>query len=271
MDKKFLAAVAVCIVSLTAVAAGTIYLGQKGASFRTSDAEIGKTTEDNRKAAQDIVKQFESEIASEGDRVGLQDEDLLPKDKEEKNVHANGEVKESVTKRKIVDANKENGGKINEDYRGLSSEATAQIATLSFGKKSSLLWPVEGNIIIPFDMESTVYFATLDEYKTSPGIVIQSSRGVAIKAATTGVITKIEESEELGVCISQAIGNDYIATYGQITNPEVAAGDYVEAGQVIGYVAKPTAYYKQEGDNLYFSLSRKGKNIDPLKHIVYED
>ena len=30
MDKKFIAAVIVCVVALTAVAAGTYYIGQKG-------------------------------------------------------------------------------------------------------------------------------------------------------------------------------------------------------------------------------------------------
>ncbi len=266
MDKKFIAAVAVCVVALIAVATGTIFLGQRGASFRTSDAEIGITTESNMDVAQKIVKEVESEIASQGDRVGPQEEDKEHKEGEKNIVSTNGKVK-----KKTVEANSETGTIANEEYRGLSSEATAQIELLKFNKNSKLLWPVEGNIIIPFDMESTVYYSTLDEYKTSPGIVIQSSKGTAIKAASAGVITKIEDSEELGVCIKQAVGNDYIATYGQVTNPEVAVGDYVEAGQVIAYVGKPSAYYTKEGDNLYFALSKKDKKIDPLNHIVYED
>lgn len=272
MDKKFMAAVAVCVVALIAVATGTIFLGQKGASFRTTDSEIGITTENNMDVAQDIVNQFESEIASQGDRVGPQDGDVEREEGESKIVSANGDVyQEETKKKKTVEANGETGTVTNEEYRGLSSEATAQIETLKFGENSQLLWPVEGNIIIPFDMESTVYYATLDEYKTSSGIVIQSSKGTAIKAATSGVITKIEDNEELGVCIKQAVGNDYIATYGQITNPEVAVGDYVEAGQVIAYVAKPSSYYTKEGDNLYFALSKKDEKIDPLNYIIYED
>ena len=269
MDKKFVAAVAVCVVALFAVAAGTILLGQKGASFRTTNAELGITTENNMDVAQDLVKQFETELASGVDRVGPQDGEVDRKEGDTKIVSANGDVNHETSK--TVETNGETGAIANEEYRGLSSEATAQIELLKFDAHSQMLWPVEGNIIIPFDMESTVYYSTLDEYKTSPGIVIQSSKGTAIKAAASGVITKIDKQEELGLCMKQAVGNDYIATYGQITNPEVEVGDYVEAGQVIAYVAKPSKYYSKEGDNLYFSLAKKNKKVDPFKHIVYED
>lgn len=261
MDKKFVAAVAVCIVALVAVAAGTIFLGQRSSHFTTTDVDTVVSTEDDMQAAQKIVEQFEDEIETAADRVGPQEEVSTSSEGESKVVSANVGV----------DKNKETGDEINEEYRGLSSEAAAQIELLKFGKDSSLLWPVQGNIIIPFDMESTVYYSTLDEYKTSPGIVIQSNKGTAIKAATSGVITRIEESDELGVYIKQAIGNDYIATYGQITNPEVSAGDYVEAGQVIAYVGKPSSYYTKEGDNVYFSITKDGKAYDPLNYIDYED
>ena len=46
---------------------------------------------------------------------------------------------------------------------GLSEAAAAQIKSLKFDKNSKLLWPVEGSILIPYDMESTVYYSTLNE------------------------------------------------------------------------------------------------------------
>ncbi len=272
MDKKFIAAVAVCVVALVAVATGTIFLGQKSSNIKTSSVELNMTTKDDVEAAQEKVAEFESEVASAADRVGPQDDSDADGYEGESNVVRADEKKEETTKKTGgVEANGETGEEVPDEYRGLSSEAAAQIDLLKFGKNTEMLWPVEGNIMIPFDMDSTVYFSTLDEYKTSPGIVIQSSQGTAIKAAAAGVITRLEESDEYGVCIKQALGNDYIATYGQITNPEVAAGDYVEAGQVIGYVAAPSKYYAKEGDNLYFAISKNGKAVDPLNHIVYED
>ena len=81
-----------------------------------------------------------------------------------------------------------------------------------------------------------------------------------------GVITKITQDDELGVVISQAVGNDYIVNYGQTINPEVKEGSFVEAGQTIAYVNQPTKYYSKEGDNIYFSVERNGKTKENKKY-----
>ena len=171
----------------------------------------------------------------------------------------------------VVEANTESNAEGDDYMYGLSSEAAAQIKALEFNKDSQLLWPVQGSIIMPYDMESTVYYSTLDEYRCNPGLVIQSKKGTAIQAAADGVITTLSEDDELGVCINQAIGDGYIATYGQIINPEVEAGDFVEAGQTIAYVNEPTRYYTKEGDNVYFAIAKDGEPVDPLSFIDYED
>lgn len=264
MDKKFIAAVIVCFVALTAVATGTYFLGQKSDEniVNLKEAENTVTTAEakNVEAAQNIVGETES--TTEGDREVF---DLAGYSENTEN------ETDAVDTNNVVEANTESNAK-GEDYLyGLSSEAAAQIKALKFNKDSELLWPVQGSIILPYDMENTVYYSTLDEYKCNPGLVIQSVKGTAVKAAADGVITKIEENDELGVYIKQAVGNDYIATYGQIVNPEVAAGDFVEAGQTIAYVNEPTRYYTKEGDNIYFAISKGDEPVDPLNFINYED
>ena len=256
MDKKFIAAIVVCVMALTAVATGTYFIGQKGREnvINLKEAEnVATTTEDkNVEAAQKVIE----ETTVEGDRVADLESYYGTEANETNAVDANN----------VVEANTEPNVSEDDYMYGLSEEAAAQIKALKFGKKSELLWPVQGSIIMPYDMDNTVYYSTLNEYKCNPGIVIQSTKGTAIKAAADGVITAIDEDDELGVCINQAIGSGYIATYGQIVNPEVAAGDYVEAGQTIAYVNTPTRYYTKEGDNVYFAIAK-----DPLKFIDYED
>lgn len=261
MDKKFIAAIVVCVMALTAVATGTYFIGQKGREnvINLKEAEnVATTTEDkNVEAAQKVIE----ETTVEGDRVADLESYYGTKANDTNAVDANN----------VVEANTESNVSEDDYMYGLSEEAAAQIKALKFGKKSELLWPVQGSIIMPYDMDNTVYYSTLNEYKCNPGIVIQSTKGTAIKAAADGVITAIDEDDELGVCINQAIGSGYIATYGQIVNPEVAAGDYVEAGQTIAYVNTPTRYYTKEGDNVYFAIAKDGNTVDPLKFIDYED
>lgn len=263
MDKKFIAAVVVCFVALTAVATGTYFLGQKSdeniVNLREAN-NIATTTEDkNVEAAQNVVNETES--VTPADRVFDLEGYSGSKEGETRVVGADN----------VVEANTESNAEGKDYLYGLSSEAAAQIKALQFDKDSDLIWPVQGSIIMPYDVENTVYYSTLNEYKTNPGIVIQSTQGTAIKAAADGVITMIGEDDELGVYINEAIGNDYIATYGQVINPEVEAGDFVEAGQTIAYVNEPTRYYTKEGDNLYFAIARDGKTVDPLSFIDYED
>lgn len=263
MDKKFIAAVVVCFVALTAVATGTYFLGQKSDENIVNLKEAtntATTTEDkNVEAAQNVVNETES--TTPADRV-YDLEGYAGSEEGETRVVGAGNV---------VEANTESNAEGDDYLYGLSSEAAAQIKALKFDQDSDLIWPVQGSIIMPYDMENTVYYSTLNEYKTNPGIVIQSSKGTAVKAAADGVITMIGEDDELGVYINEAVGNDYIATYGQIVNPEVEAGDFVEAGQTIAYVNEPTRYYTKEGDNLYFAIARDGETVDPLSFIDYED
>lgn len=259
MDKKFIAAVIVCVIALTAVATGTYFIGQKADKnvVNLKEAKNTVTTaNENIEAAQKVMEE-----TTAADRVA---------DYESVKNKEPGET-EIVDANNVVEENTESNAKGDDYLYGLSSEAAAQIKALKFNKDSQLLWPVQGSILLPYDMENTVYYSTLDEYKCNPGLVIQSSKGTAIKAAADGVITKISEDDELGVYIKQAVGDGYIATYGQIVNPEIEAGDFVEAGQTIAYVNTPTRYFTKEGDNVYFSMEKDGDPVDPLGFIDYED
>ena len=48
----------------------------------------------------------------------------------------------------------------------------------------------------------------------------------------------------------------------------VEEGDSVTAGQVIGTVGAPTAYYVEEGPNVYFAVSKDGTPIDPTEYLA---
>ena len=138
---------------------------------------------------------------------------------------------------------------------------------LSFGEEDKLLWPVVGNVLIDYSMEAPVYFATLEQYKCNPAIIIQSNRGQNITAAAKGKIMKIEKTEELGNVITMDVGSGYEVSYGQVENIQVKEGDMVEKGAYLGDVAPTTKYFIVEGDNVYFSLKKDGKPVNPLTKL----
>ena len=44
-------------------------------------------------------------------------------------------------------------------------------------------WPVNGNILLDYNMDQTVYFPTLDQYKLSPAIAVQAAEGAPVLAS----------------------------------------------------------------------------------------
>lgn len=137
-------------------------------------------------------------------------------------------------------------------------------ADLSFSESSELLWPLQGNVIMNYSMDQTVYYATLDSYRYNPAVVIAGEVNDKVTCAADGIITDISTNEETGCTVTMDIGDGYLAIYGQLKEVPFRAGAYVEAGDVLGYVSEPTKYYSVEGSNLYFALRNGDEPVDPI-------
>ena len=112
-------------------------------------------------------------------------------------------------------------------------------------------------------MDNTVYFKTLDQYKYNPAVLFAVGEGSPVTACADGQVVKIFNNEEIGVAVVLDLGNGYQATYGQLAAYSVGIGDYVEANQVFATVGRPTKYYVEEGNNLYFALEKDGVAVNP--------
>ena len=141
---------------------------------------------------------------------------------------------------------------------------TVDQPTLEFAESDTLVWPIVGNVLINYSMDKTTYFATLEQYKYSPAIVISATEGENITAAANGKVVDIYENEEIGNAVVMDLGGGYQLTYGQLTDIQVSEGAYVETGDVIGSVAAPTKYYSVEGANVYFMLTKDGTPVNPM-------
>lgn len=153
------------------------------------------------------------------------------------------------------------------------SEVSANVATdpldaYSFGEDSELAWPVAGNVVMNYSMDSTVLHKTLGAYKTNPAMSISADIGTLIGAAASGIVQSVYYSDETGTTVAVAIGDGYVTTYGLLDNLRVKEGDAVNAGQVLGTVGAPTAYYTEEGPNVYFAVTKDGEPVDPSDFLA---
>ncbi len=145
--------------------------------------------------------------------------------------------------------------------------ATAAADTVHFQPEDGILWPVEGEVLLEYSMDSTIYFPTLEQFRCNPALVIAGSVNDKVYAVAKGKIIEVFDSEETGCTVKQDLGDGYVAVYGQLKELNFNVGDTIESGQVVGYVSEPTKYYSTEGTNVYFSLQKDGSPVDPTQYL----
>ena len=148
-----------------------------------------------------------------------------------------------------------------------AGKQAAKALVLNFTDTSVLTWPVRGNVILDYSMDQTVYFPTLDQFKCNPGIVIQAEVSDPVAAPANAKVLEVGSNEEIGNFVVLDLGNEYKATCGQLKEISAVPGEYLEAGQILGYVAEPTKYYSVEGVNVFFELKHQEKAVDPLDQM----
>ena len=147
---------------------------------------------------------------------------------------------------------------------------TVAAAQPNFTEDSRMLWPVNGNVLMSFSMDKSVYFSTLDQYKYNPALIISGTLNDNVIAAAPGIVKSIDSLRETGTTVTVDMGNGYECLYGQLKEVKVKVGDYIEAKDVIGYVNEPTKYYSVEGANLYFEMRKDGQPVNPLDYMEEE-
>lgn len=149
---------------------------------------------------------------------------------------------------------------------GAGPEAAASLV-LNFAQIQSMSWPVEGNVLLDYSMDSTIYFPTLEQYKCNPGLVIQGDVSQPVSVPANARVTEVGANEEIGNYLVLDLGDEYSLTCGQLKEVQAVEGEYLEKGQVLGYVAEPTKYYTVEGPNVFLELKKDGKAVDPLDYL----
>lgn len=143
----------------------------------------------------------------------------------------------------------------------------AKAMVLNFNNTSKLAWPVTGNIILDYSMESTIYFPTLDQYKCNPAVVIQSEVSSPVTAPADAKVAGVGSNEEIGNYVLLDLGNEYTAVCGQLKDIQVSKEEYIAKGTILGYVSEPTKYYSIEGNNVFFELKHQNSPIDALDYL----
>lgn len=246
---------------------------------------VGKSDQKQKELKQQVAdaeqKQAE-ELAKRQEEIKVQEEKEEEEQKQEVSSATAKRQKETEDTNETADKSVTYGAELESDFQSEQAEIAENLVidemeeasgadvmveepTLSFSPEmDKLLWPVAGNVILDYSMNKSVYFSTLDQYKYNPAVIIQGSPDASVMCAAQGKVTKIETLEETGTTVTMDIGDGYELIYGQLKELTVKEGDYLKAGETLGYISDPTKYFAKEGCNLYFEVRKDGESVDPM-------
>ena len=161
----------------------------------------------------------------------------------------------------------------NQSTEGTDQSNTGSVATSGngtsyhFTEDSELLWPVDGQVVLNYSMDKTVYFSTLDQFKYNPALIISGAEGDQVIAGAAGIVKSIDVTAQTGTTVNLDLGNGYELLIGQLKEVPLNVGDAVQANTVVGYVSKPTKYYSLEGTNVYYAMKKDGQPVNPTDYM----
>lgn len=242
LNKKYLSSLVIAaFLILSVLTAYNIRFGEEKA-----ETEVEETIGNN----EDVISSGEARIGSREQSDGADDADRTESGRKETD-----------------DADETAGDRgLTNDTSEKDDSRTSQ-THFAYDGKHRLPWPVMGNVILPYSMDTTVYYTTLDQYACNDGLLIGARKGEEVTAVADGRIVNVAQSDRYGTMVTLLIGDNYEVFYGQMGNVKHEIGDEVKEGDVLGLVAEPTRSFVLEGPHLYFKMTYQGEPVNPVDYL----
>ena len=102
------------------------------------------------------------------------------------------------------------------------------------------------------------------EWSMHKGVDLNGAKGSPIYASRSGTVTIASYHSTAGNYVQINHGDGYSSVYMHMTHYVVEVGDYVKAGEIIGYVGSSG---RTTGPHLHFGISYKGSYVNPMDYI----
>jgi len=139
-------------------------------------------------------------------------------------------------------------------------------ANYNKNNNSNYIYPIKGEIIKEFAMDTLVYSKTLDMWKVHCGIDIGAPLDSEIVAVQDGEIISVEEDNFYGSTIKIDHKNGYISIYSNLDKIEgVKVGESVKQGEVVGRIGVSANGEIADESHLHFELLKDNEWINPTE------
>lgn len=129
-------------------------------------------------------------------------------------------------------------------------------------------WPVEGEILRDFSVETLALDPTLGDWRTHGGLDIAAALGAEVRAMAAGTVAQVNEDGLMGVTVVVDHGDGLVTKYcGLAAQPPVEAGDTVASGDVIGSVGDTAIAESGLASHLHLEAGLNGERVDPMEYL----
>ena len=101
-------------------------------------------------------------------------------------------------------------------------------------------------------------------YRFHNGVDLAVAQGTPVYATKSGTVTTATFSSGYGYYVTINHGDGFSSLYGHMTHYTVSSGDYVNQGDLIGYVGS-TGY--STGPHLHFTMFYNGATVNPMDYV----
>lgn len=144
--------------------------------------------------------------------------------------------------------------------------ATVQPTPTPKSTPTSLTWPVQGEVLTNYSVETLAYDVTMADWRTHAGVDIAAAAGTEVRAPASGVVVEVTEDVMLGTTVVIDHGGDLTTTCANLASvPTVEVGDEVTVGDIIGSVGNTAIAESALASHLHFSVEREGQSVDPME------
>ena len=129
-------------------------------------------------------------------------------------------------------------------------------------------WPVKGEVLRGFSLETLAYDVTMGDWRTHSGVDLAAEAGLKVLAAGEGQVTQVYDDPMMGTTVVVEQPDGITAVYSNLSNETaVSPGDSVETGAVLGAVGDTAIAESGMEPHLHLELLSDGEPVDPLDYL----
>lgn len=131
------------------------------------------------------------------------------------------------------------------------------------------VWPVQGEVTLPYSMAALVYNEKMGDWRTSAGLEISAPLGTQVLSVAAGQVESVQPDDMGGMTVTILHADNIRSTYSNLAAvPTVYEGDNVVTGEVIGSIGATAPGETKDNPHLCFSMTKDGVSIDPGEYLA---